>query len=174
MTNYELFDYIKSLCQLKGLTIAQLAREAGISKSTIYNVYECRTGNLSTAVANKLAGVLGCSAAELMRLKEDRAVTAALHKLRTTASGAAAPKEGTAADAAPTAISQMEITVLGKCTVVPQDDDTIRMIAKGIKLKQSDLNSQVKLYLFNSAEVSDQALQAVKAFALRLKSMMDG
>ena len=145
MDNIELYEHITDLRERRGLTVRQLADRAGISRTTLYNLKQCRTDNLSPEVARKLARVLGCSAGELMRLDRKSIETCA--------------------EPTPTRI---EVRVLGDFRVVAEEDGVSRISAKGLRLPREALMKEVKRYLFGTADASDELLQRVRAYAAAL------
>lgn len=57
----ETFKKIDSLCNERGISIAQMCRETGVSKSCISELKSGRTNNLSTTNAKKIANFFGVS-----------------------------------------------------------------------------------------------------------------
>ena len=145
MDNGELLKYIKELCAQRNLTIPKLAERAGVCKQTIYNLERCDSDGLSKKVAEKVAGVLGCSATILMRLEGKS-------------------KEATASKTN----NQTKIAISGGFAVIPQADGTAHIIAKDFRLQKRALKEQAKLFLFGSSDISDDLLNEVRSFALEL------
>ena len=64
---YEIFEM---LCQQKGVTVAEVSRNTGISQSTLSN-WKRRRNNISAENAKKLADYFGVTVGFLMGVQED-------------------------------------------------------------------------------------------------------
>ena len=64
---YEIFEM---LCQQKGVTVAEVSRNTGISQSTLSN-WKKRRNNISAENAKKLADYFGVTVGFLMGVQED-------------------------------------------------------------------------------------------------------
>lgn len=145
MDNYELYQYITDLREKKGLSVTELARQAGISRTTLNNLGACRIDNLSPEVARKLARVLGCPAVVLMRFDEESVATA---------NQPITPR--------------VEITVDGDFRIIPLEGERCRIVAKGFHITQGELEKIVSRFLFHKTDVPDELLEAVKEYAIKL------
>lgn len=56
---------IRAECVRRGLELQELARQAGVSRTTLYHLERGHTGRLRTKTLQKIAGVLGLSVDEL-------------------------------------------------------------------------------------------------------------
>lgn len=151
MDNDKIAAEIRHRCAENNLTIEALAEKAGISKSTIYNLMGYKTDGFSPKVARKLAEALNCPVGVLMGIAPENAKPVK--------------------QPAPAIVG---LTVFGDFTIIPGSGNSCRIQASEIKIMKKDLENQLKQYLFQRTDVSDELLQKVKEYARGLVSEAEG
>lgn len=143
MDYYEVFEEIKRLAKKKGWNIEKLAKKAGISRSTIYNIKNCEN-DISVRTARSIAEALGCRVSDFMTLDKDQ-------KLKYE----------------PPKPKQFVLNVWGDFTIQPQVGHCC-IVTTSYQLPPEELEAQVKSYLFGSKDVDASMLQAVRSYAQEL------
>ena len=140
------FEEIKKLAKKKGWNIEKLAKKAGISRSTIYNIKNIDTSksDISVRTARSIANALGCPVSKFMTLDKEQ-------KLKYE----------------PPKPKQFELKVWGDFTIQPQVGHCC-IVTTSYQLPQKELEAQVKRYLFGNPDVDNTTLETVRSYAKTL------
>ena len=69
--SYMIKNNVSLLIGMRGMTIAETARLAGVSYNTIYALYHDQTAGIEFATLNKLCEVLDCTTNDLLKYIPD-------------------------------------------------------------------------------------------------------
>lgn len=138
MDGIGIFERITKLLEQRHMSIDDLAKSVGISRSTIYNL-KYKNSSLRVSTAEKIAEKLGCATEYLLQFKREEP-----YKL---------PNE-----------RQIEITLYGDLKIFPENK-RCRIFADRFSLPEYETRRLLKKALFRDEDARDDLLDKVVKYA---------